>query len=82
LNRGLKVLFFCCCFCCCGHVVNALALSKRSSMSTARRAQAFRFCCGRVRRRLSQEVGVVDEAIELGVGVGGIADQRMPLVDR
>src|SRR5712691_7919089 len=27
-------------------------------------------------------VGVVDEAVENGVGVGGIADQRMPLVDR
>jgi len=27
-------------------------------------------------------VGVVDQAVEHGIGVGGIADQRMPLVDR
>ena len=27
-------------------------------------------------------VGVVDQAVEDGVGVGGIADQRVPLIDR
>ena len=27
-------------------------------------------------------MSVMDEAVEYGVGVGGIADQRMPLVDR
>jgi hypothetical protein len=26
-------------------------------------------------------VGVVDQAVEDGVGVGGIADQRVPLID-
>jgi hypothetical protein len=38
---------------------------------------------GRV-RILSGEidaVGVVDQAVEDGVGVGGVADQRVPLID-
>jgi hypothetical protein len=29
-----------------------------------------------------EPVGVVDEAIEDGVGVGGLADERVPLVGR
>jgi hypothetical protein len=40
LKRGLN-LFFCCCCGCCGHVVNALALSKRSGMSTT---GGYRWC--------------------------------------
>lgn len=51
-------------------------------MSTASRAQAFRADC-RVRRRLVGEVepiGIVDEAIEHGVGIGGISSEHMPLV--
>jgi hypothetical protein len=58
----------------CGHVGNALALSKRSGMSTAPLAQAFRPGL-RVRRRLSpvevNPVGAMDQAVEDGVGVGG-----------
>jgi hypothetical protein len=50
LNRGSKDLFFCCSY--CGHVRNAVALSKRSGMSTAPLAQAFRLGL-RVRRMLS-----------------------------
>jgi hypothetical protein len=47
--------FFCCC--CCGHVGNALALSKRSGMSTAPLAQAFRLGL-RVRSMLSPSTSI------------------------
>lgn len=50
LNRSSTGWFFCCS--CCGHVGSALALSKRSGMSTAPHAQAFRSGL-RVRRMLS-----------------------------
>jgi hypothetical protein len=55
------------------------ALSERSGMSTAPRAQAFRPGL-RVRRMLSPlTVRVMDQAVEDGVGVG---DQGVPLIDR
>jgi hypothetical protein len=53
-------------------------------MSTASRAQAFRPGL-RVRRSLAVEidpVAVMDQAVEDGVGVGGVADQGVPLIDR
>ena len=51
LNRGLKSFFVCCCSA-VGMWATHFALSKRSGMSTAPRAQAFRPGL-RVRRRLS-----------------------------
>ena len=68
---------------------NARALSKRSVMSTA-----GGHCASRCWLRAGggalfpqavageiEAVGVVDEAVEDGVGVGGIADETMPLID-
>ena len=58
---------------------NAVALSKRSGMSTEPPAPAFRPDL-RVRRMLDP-VGVVDRAVDDGIGVGGVADQRVPPID-
>jgi len=52
LNRGSTGLFFCCCCSAVGMWATHFALSKRSGMSTAPRAQAFRPGL-RVRRMLS-----------------------------
>ena len=73
LNRGLK-FFFCCC---CGHVGNAVGVvqAKRhvhsatgSGLSTgwtvSPQAVAFEV----------EPMGVVDEAIEDSVGIGGVAE--------
>ena len=63
-----------------------LALSKRSGMSTASRVSGL----SALRRSGSAQalagqidaVSVVDETIEHGIGISGIANERVPLVDR
>ena len=62
-----------------------LALSKRSGMSTASRVSGL----SALRRSGSAQalagqidaVSVVDETIEHGIGISGIANERVPLVD-
>jgi hypothetical protein len=79
-NRGLNRFFLLLLLWACGkrscvvqakwHVHSAACLS--SGLTGAPQALACEV----------DPVIVVDEAVEYGVGVGGIADQRMPLVDR
>jgi hypothetical protein len=80
LKSRLEVFFVCY----CGHVGNALALSKRSGMSTAPLVQAFRLEFTGSSQAFAVEVnpvGVMDQAVEDSVGVSEVADQCVPLID-
>ena len=60
------------------------ALSKRSGMSTGPSGSGLSAGFAGSPQALTVQidpVGVMDQAVEHGVGVGGVADQRMPLVD-
>jgi hypothetical protein len=70
---------------CCGHVGNALRVVQAQRHVHSATGSGLSAGFAGSPQALSGEidaVGVMDQAVEDGVGVGGIADQRMPLIDR
>ena len=83
MNRGLKSFFVCCCFAvdmwatplgvvqAQRHVLSATGSGLSAGFTGSPHAFAVEV----------DAVSVMDQAIEDGIGVGGITDQRVPLID-